>query len=59
MEMSDQVAAVAIAVAFAPRGARESLKTTPQLTEAEEAVRKRSRSGYRSATPEPRFEQGE
>ena len=38
---------------LAPRGAHESLNTTPQLTEAKEAVRKGSGSGCRSATGEP------
>ena len=57
MEMSGQAAATALAIAFAPREANLSLKTNPQWTEAEEAVRK----GRGTVLPGPslQFEQDE
>ena len=50
IEMPDNVAAAAIALAFASGGAVKNIKTTPLLTGAEgiEAAKKASQSGYRS-----------
>lgn len=50
IEMPDNVAAAAIALAFASGGAVKNIKTTPLLTGAEaiEAAKKASTSGYRS-----------
>jgi len=50
IEMPDNVAAAAIALAFASGGAVKNIKTTPLLTGAEaiEAAKKASASGYRS-----------
>jgi len=50
IEMPDNVAAAAIALAFASGGAVRNIKTTPLLTSAEgiEAAKKASASGYRS-----------
>jgi len=50
IEMPDNVAAAAIALAFASGGAVKSIKTTPLLTGAEmiEAAKKATASGYRS-----------
>ena len=52
LEMPDNVAAAAIAMAFAAGGACKSVKTTPLLTTAEgiEALKKAGTSGYRAAT---------
>ena len=51
-EMPDNVAAAAIAIAFAAGGSCKSVKTTPLMTVAEgiEALKKAGTSGYRSAT---------
>ncbi|HEV2221983.1 MAG TPA: GYD domain-containing protein [Candidatus Acidoferrales bacterium] len=51
-EMPDNVAAAAIAIAFAGGGACKSVKTTPLMSTAEavEALKKASRAGYRAAT---------
>jgi len=51
-EMPDNIAASAIAIAFAGGGACKSVKTTPLMSSAEalEAFRKASRAGYRAAT---------
>jgi len=51
-EMPDNVAAAAIAIAFAGGGAYKSVKTTPLMSTAEavEALKKASRAGYRAAT---------
>jgi uncharacterized protein with GYD domain len=50
LEMPDNVAAAAIALAVAGGGACRSVKTTPLITAAEglEAARKAGTSGYRS-----------
>jgi uncharacterized protein with GYD domain len=50
IEMPDNIAAAAIALAFASGGSVKSIKTTPLLTTAEgmEAARKAAESGYRS-----------
>jgi uncharacterized protein with GYD domain len=50
IEMPDNVAAAAIALAFASGGAVKNIKTTPLLTGAEaiEAAKKAATSGYRS-----------
>ncbi len=52
LEMPDNIAAAAIAMAFAAGGACKSVKTTPLLTTAEgiEALKKAGTSGYRAAT---------
>lgn len=52
LEMPDNVAAAAIAIAFAAGGACKSVKTTPLMTTAEalDAARKAAGSGYRSVT---------
>ena len=49
IEMPSNVAAAAIAIAFAAGGACKSVKTTPLLTSAEavEALKSASTSGYR------------
>lgn len=51
-EMPDNVAAAAIAIAFAGGGACRSVKTTPLMSTAEalEALKKASHAGYRAAT---------
>ena len=51
IEMPSNVAAAAIAIAFASGGACKSVKTTPLLTSAEavEALKSASTSGYRPA----------
>jgi uncharacterized protein with GYD domain len=51
-EMPDNVAAAAIAIAFAGGGACKSVKTTPLMSTAEalEALKKASHAGYRAAT---------
>lgn len=51
-ELPDNVAASAIAIAFAAGGACKSVKTTPLMSSAEaiEALKKASRAGYRAAT---------
>jgi uncharacterized protein with GYD domain len=51
-EMPDNVAASAIAIAFASGGACKSVKTTPLLSSAEavDALKKASHTGYRAAT---------
>lgn len=51
-EMSGNVAAAAIAMAFASGGAVKALKTTPLLTAAEalEAMKAAGTTGYRPAT---------
>ena len=51
VEMPDNVAASAIAIAFAGGGACKSVKTTPLMSSAEalEAFKKASRAGYRAA----------
>ncbi|HKS67204.1 MAG TPA: GYD domain-containing protein [Candidatus Acidoferrales bacterium] len=48
-EMPDNVAAAAIAIAFAAGGACKAVRTTPLLTTAEgvEALRKAGEAGYR------------
>jgi uncharacterized protein with GYD domain len=50
-EMPDNVAAAAIAIAFAGGGACKAVKTTPLMTAAEgiEAMKKAATSGYRAA----------
>jgi uncharacterized protein with GYD domain len=50
LEMPDNVAAAAIALAISSGGACKNVKTTPLLTAAEaiEAAKKASTSGYRS-----------
>jgi hypothetical protein len=50
--MPDNVAAAAIAIAFAGGGACKSVKTTPLMTTAEalDAAKKAAGSGYRSIT---------
>ena len=50
LEMPDNVAAAAIALAISAGGACKSVKTTPLLTRAEaiEAAKKAANSGYRS-----------
>ena len=52
LEMPDNIAASAIAIAFAAGGACKSVKTTPLLSTAEgiEALKKAAASGYRAAT---------
>lgn len=52
VEMPDNIAASAIAIAFAGGGACKSVKTTPLMSSAEavEALNKASRAGYRAAT---------
>jgi uncharacterized protein with GYD domain len=52
VEMPDNVAASALAIAFAAGGACKTVKTTPLMTSAEavEAFKKASRTGYRAAT---------
>jgi uncharacterized protein with GYD domain len=52
LEMPDNVAAAAIAIAFAAGGACKAVKTTPLMTTAEgiEALKKAATSGYRAAT---------
>lgn len=52
MEMPDNVAAAAIAIAFAAGGACKSVKTTPLMTTAEgiDALKKAASSGYRPLT---------
>lgn len=49
MEMPDNVAAAAIAIAIAAGGACKALKTTPLLTTAEgiEALKKAANTGYK------------
>lgn len=51
-EMPDNVAAAAIAIAFAGGGACKSVKTTPLMSTAEalEALQKAAHAGYRAAT---------
>lgn len=51
-EMPDNVAASAMAIAFAAGGACRNVKTTPLMTSAEavESLKKASRTGYRAAT---------
>jgi len=51
-ELPDNVAASAIAIAFAAGGACKSVKTTPLMSSAEaiEALKKASHAGYRAAT---------
>lgn len=51
-EMPDNVAASAMAIAFASGGACKTVKTTPLLSSAEavEALPKAARAGYRAAT---------
>ena len=51
-ELPDNVAASAIAIAFAGGGACKSVKTTPLMSSAEaiEALKQASRAGYRAAT---------
>lgn len=51
-EMPDNVAAAAIAIAFAAGGFCKTVKTTPLMTVAEsvDALKKAGASGYRSAT---------
>lgn len=51
-EMPDNVAASAMAIAFAAGGACKTVKTTPLMASAEaiEALKKASRTGYRAAT---------
>lgn len=55
-ELPDNVSAAAIAMAFAGGGACKAVNTTPLLTssEAVEAMKKASQSGYRSATSSAR-----
>ncbi len=52
VEMPDQVAAAAIAIAAAAGGSCKSVKTTPLMTAAEgiEALKQAARSGYRPVT---------
>jgi uncharacterized protein with GYD domain len=52
VEMPDNVAASALAIAFAGGGACKTVKTIPLMTSAEavEAFKKASRTGYRAAT---------
>jgi len=52
LEMPNNVAAAAIAIAFAAGGACKGVKTTPLLSTAEavEAARKAATSGYRPLT---------
>jgi uncharacterized protein with GYD domain len=51
-EMPDNVAAAAIAIAFAAGGACKSVKTTPLLTTAEgiDALKKAANAGYQPVT---------
>ncbi|MFZ3246601.1 MAG: GYD domain-containing protein [Candidatus Acidiferrales bacterium] len=51
-KMPDNVAASAIAIAFAAGGSCKSVKTAPLMSSAEavEALKKASRAGYRAAT---------
>lgn len=55
-ELPDNVSAAAIAIAFAGGGACKAVHTTPLLTSAEavDAMKKASKSGYRSATSSTR-----
>lgn len=52
VDMPDNVAASAIAIAFGGGGACRAVKTTPLMTAAEavEAFQRASRAGYRAAT---------
>ncbi|MFY9527518.1 MAG: GYD domain-containing protein [Candidatus Acidiferrales bacterium] len=52
LEMPDNVAAAAIAIAFAAGGACKAVKTTPLMTTAEgiEALKKAGTSGYRAVS---------
>ncbi len=52
MEMPDNIAAAAIAIAFAAGGACKAIKTTPLMSTAEgiDALRKAADSGYRPVT---------
>jgi uncharacterized protein with GYD domain len=52
VQMPDSVSAAALSIAFASGGALKTVKTTPLLTatEAMEAMRRASTSGYRAAS---------
>jgi uncharacterized protein with GYD domain len=52
LQMPDNVSAAALSIAFAAGGALKTVKTTPLLTatEALEAMKKASTSGYRAAS---------
>ena len=52
LQMPDNVSAAALAIAFGSGGALKGVKTTPLLsaTEALEAMKRASGSGYRAAT---------
>jgi uncharacterized protein with GYD domain len=52
LELPDNVAAAAIAIAFAAGGACKSVKTTPLLTTAEgiDALKKAASTGYKPVT---------
>ena len=52
LQMPDNVSAAALSIAFAAGGALKTVKTTPLLTatEALEAMKRASGSGYRAAT---------
>jgi uncharacterized protein with GYD domain len=52
LELPDNVAAAAIAIAFAAGGACKSVKTTPLMTTAEgiEALKKAAGTGYKPVT---------
>ena len=52
VQMPDNLSAAALSIAFAAGGALKAVKTTPLLTatEAMEAMRRASTSGYRAAS---------